>query len=98
MNYEKNIGKWVSKCSITRKKTNNKKFKSGLVVNTIKGVITHPILNIPAYTFEEDESYVECRRCIVINRYTLSQQRILEKIRKFKGRIIITAEQGLGKI
>ena len=65
MNYENNIGKRVSKGSITRKETNNKPFKSGLVINTVKGVITHPTLDIPAYTFDEDDSYVECRRCIV---------------------------------
>ncbi len=43
-----------------------KPFKSGLMINTVKGVINHPILNIPAYTFYEDDSYVECRRCIVV--------------------------------
>jgi hypothetical protein len=43
-----------------------KKFKSNLKVNTIKGVINHPILNIPAYTFLEDESFVECRAIHVI--------------------------------
>jgi hypothetical protein len=24
-------------------------------------------LGIPAYTFEEDDSYVECRRCKILN-------------------------------
>ena len=43
-----------------------KPFKSGYKVNTIKGVIDHPKLHIPAYTFEEDESYVECRRCVIL--------------------------------
>jgi hypothetical protein len=43
-----------------------KPFKSGLMVNTVKGVINHPILNIPAYTFYEDDSFVECWRCIVV--------------------------------
>jgi len=42
---------------------NKKKFKSGLYQNTVKGIINHPILDIPAYTFEEDDSFVECRRC-----------------------------------
>lgn len=63
MNYEANIGKRVTKGSISRGNPNLKKFKSGLVINTVKAVINHPILNIPAYTFEEDDSYVECRRC-----------------------------------
>ncbi|RPI82260.1 MAG: hypothetical protein EHM34_07210 [Nitrosopumilales archaeon] len=65
----KNIGKKVKKCAITEKNTQKKekKFKSGLYVNTIKGVINHPLLEIPAYTFEEDDSYVECRRCEIVS-------------------------------
>jgi hypothetical protein len=43
-----------------------KPFKSGLMINAVKGLINHPILNTPAYTFYEDDSYVECRRCIVV--------------------------------
>jgi hypothetical protein len=49
------------------KKTSNKPFKSTFWENTIKNVIQHPVLHIPAFTFNEDESYVECRRCIIIN-------------------------------
>lgn len=67
--YENNIGEKVMKENIKKgvKFLNRKKFKSKNLINTIKGVITHPILNIPAYTFEEDESYVECRRCKILN-------------------------------
>ena len=63
-----NIGKKVSKTSPVRTsgRLTPKPFKSGSKFNTVKDVIMHPILNIPAYTFEEDESYVECRRCVVI--------------------------------
>ena len=63
-----NIGKKVTKTSPTGKNGDRvpKPFKSTFKVNTVKDVIIHPILNIPAYTFEEDESYVECRRCVVI--------------------------------
>ena len=63
-----NIGKQDSKTSPTGKNGDRvpKPFKSTFKVNTVKDVIIHPILNIPAYTFEEDESYVECRRCVVI--------------------------------
>ena len=43
-----------------------KPFKSGNKFNTIKGVIVHPILQKPAFTFVEDESYVECRRCCLV--------------------------------
>lgn len=59
-----NIGKKVRKTS--KEGTEPKPFKSKLKVNTIKGVVKHPILQIPAYTFEEDESIVECRRCVII--------------------------------
>lgn len=58
--FELNIGKRV-------KKSSNRPFKSTFWMNTVKGVINHPTLNIPAYTFFEDESYVECRRCEVVN-------------------------------
>lgn len=43
-----------------------KPFKSGNKFNTIKGVIVHPFLQKPAFTFVDDESYVECRRCCLV--------------------------------
>ena len=49
------------------RKISKKPFKSKNTVNTVKGIIEHPILRIPAYTFFEDESYVECRKCIQFN-------------------------------
>ena len=58
--FEDNIGKKV------RKYKSNRPFKSGKNVNKVKGVIEHPILFIPAYTFFDDDSYVECRRCEVV--------------------------------
>lgn len=63
--YEAWIGEKVIKVNRSKGKEiiNRKPFKSGQLINTVKGVIDHPILGIPAYTFEEDESYVECRRC-----------------------------------
>jgi hypothetical protein len=63
MNYADNIG---LTCTKTKGQKEAKPFKSGSKINTIKGVINHPILNIPAYTFEEDDSHVECRRCFII--------------------------------
>lgn len=60
MNYQDNIGKQV-------RKTSSKPFKSHEQINTVKGVIEHPILKVPAYIFQEDESFVECRRCIVVS-------------------------------
>ncbi len=66
-NYEVNIGAKVSKTAKKLgKSANPKPFKSGLLVNTVKGVITHPILGTPAYIFVEDESYVECKVCAVV--------------------------------
>jgi len=62
MNYEENIGRRVTKGSISRG-ANRKPFKSGFLINTVKSVVNHPILNV----FEEDESYVECRRCFIHN-------------------------------
>jgi hypothetical protein len=70
-NAKTNIGKKVKKTAQLAKNKveflQPKPFKSKLQINTIKDVITHPILNLPAYTFIEDDSYVECRRCIIIN-------------------------------
>lgn len=47
-------------------KESGKPFKSGLKINTVKGVIEHPKLGIPAFVFVEDQSYVECRQCVPI--------------------------------
>ena len=67
--FKSNIGKKVMKQPVSEKNQNkhvSKPFKSGFKTNTIKDVIEHPILKIPAYTFFEDDSYVECRRCKII--------------------------------
>ena len=66
--YEHNIGEKVAKQNIKKGKKifNRKTFKSASLINTIKGVIDHPELQIPAYVFEEDDSYVECRRCKIL--------------------------------
>lgn len=63
--YEQMIGQRVTKM---RKGGNKaaKPFKSKLTINTVKGIINHPHLNIPAFTFEEDDSFVECRRCFEV--------------------------------
>lgn len=60
IDYPKNINKKVYKKS-------KKPFKSGFHINTVKGIIQHPILNKPAYIFIEDDSYVDCRICKEIN-------------------------------
>lgn len=43
-----------------------KPFKSGLKVNTVKGMILHPQLWVPAFTFVEDDSYVRCDICSLV--------------------------------
>ena len=48
------------------KKVSAKPFKSGLKVNTIKSLEKHPFLGIPAFSFVEDESLVECRKCVEV--------------------------------
>lgn len=56
--YYKNIGEKVQK--------KRKPFKSGNKINTVKGLIFHPQLNLPAYVFEEDDSYVRCDICSIV--------------------------------
>lgn len=60
VDYNTYIGKQVCK------RRSGKPFKSGEKINTVKGVVNHPQLNIPAFTFVEDESYVECRKCHLV--------------------------------
>lgn len=52
-------------------KKSGKKFLSKSTVNTVKGVVEHPYkkdpvtgVGVPAYTFVEDESVVECATCV----------------------------------
>ncbi len=63
--YTENIGKRVAKVTL-KKHGNPKPFKSKSKINTVKGVILHPTMSVPAYTFLEDDSYVECRRCQLV--------------------------------
>jgi len=63
---------WKAKRSEKNRAKRKRKFKSGSFINTIKSVIIHPILGIPAYTFVEDDSYVECRRCKIIDKFKCS--------------------------
>lgn len=63
--YENWIGKQVTKTQSMGKAP--KPFKSGLKVNTVKGIIEHPNLpGKPAFTFVEDESYVRCSTCELV--------------------------------
>lgn len=66
MSYEELIGKKVRKTSRNGNMNEPKPFKSGSKINTVKGIVMHPQLNIPAYTFHEDDSYVACRSVIQV--------------------------------
>jgi hypothetical protein len=65
------IGKKVWKNPKTTSKFEPKPFKSGLKMNTVKGVCIHDRTTHLAFTFEEDASHVECFRCSLApeNRY-----------------------------
>jgi len=54
--YDSYIGKKVRKIS-------SKPFKSGEKVNTVKGITTNEHTGRLAFTFEEDDSNVECYSC-----------------------------------
>lgn len=56
--YRQNIGHKVQK--------KRKPFKSGNRLNTVRGLIFHPQYYVPAYVFEEDDSYVSCDTCTVV--------------------------------
>ena len=46
------------------KKKSAKPFKSGLRYNTVKEIVNHPVFKDRlAYTFQEDDSIVECKAC-----------------------------------
>lgn len=48
-------------------KKSGKLFKSGNKVNTVKGIIQHPILkDEKAYTFNEDDSFVSVFMCEIV--------------------------------
>jgi hypothetical protein len=58
--FEEYIGKQVFK------QKSGKPFKSRNKINTVKGIINHHQLNVPAFTFFEDDSYVDCRKCCIV--------------------------------
>ena len=46
------------------RKTSNKPFKSGNKINTVKGIMVNPQTQRPAFFFADDDSNVECWRCV----------------------------------
>lgn len=61
--YRAMIGKKVWKKTRPNDKKEPNPFKSGLKINTVKGIIYHLQLGCLAFTFEEDDSYVACYIC-----------------------------------
>lgn len=59
------IGQKVRKTSGRSNQLTSKPFKSGNRTNTVKELVNHSQLNVPAFTFVEDDSVVECRRCLL---------------------------------
>lgn len=59
------VGKLVRKKSGNNNTLAPKPFKSGKKANTVKEVVVHPVMGTPAYSFMEDDSVVECSRCIL---------------------------------
>lgn len=60
------IGQKVRKTSGRSNQLSSKPFKSGNKANTVREIVNHPQLNVPAFTFLEDDSIVECRRCLIV--------------------------------
>lgn len=56
--YQDHIGKQVYKPS-------GKPFKSRNKINTVTGLMNHPVTGRACYTFEEDDSHVEIIKCKV---------------------------------
>jgi len=63
------IGKKVIKLS-------GKPFKSSFKMNTIRGIIDHPVLiSEQAYIFHEDDSYVSIKMCKIIEKMDSNTQK-----------------------
>ena len=52
------------------RKRSNKPFKSGEKINTVRGIVSHIGTPNLAFTFNEDDSQVECWRCVVLDDIT----------------------------
>ncbi len=66
----KKVIKVTTKGGKLKELVQSKVFKSGNTANTVKGIVKHATLGIPAFIFEEDDSQVECRRCRVVGTET----------------------------
>lgn len=62
--YKEMVGQRVWKKPINSK-FSPKPFKSGFQINTVKDVVISPYTNNLAFTFQEDESIVDCKICSI---------------------------------
>ena len=56
------VAAWFALVGKVVVKKSRKTFKSGKSTATVKGMMQHPTLDVPCFTFLEDESYVACWR------------------------------------
>lgn len=61
--YNEVIGKKVWKKPKATSKNSPKPFKSTFQINTVKAVVISPYTGKEAFTFEEDDSIVDCLKC-----------------------------------
>lgn len=61
------IGLKVSKSALSKKNLGFHPFKSRLKSNTVKSLKVNPYTNKPAFTFIEDDSFVDCYICQLSN-------------------------------
>jgi hypothetical protein len=47
------------------RKKSGKPFKSTFKVNTVRGIVVNVHTNKPAFTFVEDDSVVDCDKCVL---------------------------------
>jgi hypothetical protein len=52
-------------------KKSGKPFKSTFKTNTVKDLVICPYTRLPAFTFLEDSSIVDCRRCLLVDKSKL---------------------------
>lgn len=91
--WEKMIGQQVWKNPKTTSKFEPKPFKSGNKINTVRGVLYHPLTKNLCFTFFEDNTFVECFRCSLapVGRYEMSadlKQRCCEVIKNRVGLVL----------
>ena len=73
------IGQQVWKNPKTTSKFEPKPFKSGNKINTVRGVLYHPLTKNLCFTFFEDNTFVECFRCSLAPKVLYEMSEDLQK-------------------